>query len=268
MKKKYLTHIPIATILALLIVTPIGAVIADNAPNLEITNLSGASYDFSYAQLLAMPKTMVSADLYCDGALVTYGNWGGVLLSYLLTQAQVTSEVCSIHFLASDGYTVAIPIDLSMQPRIIVAYERDSQPLAEGLRLIIPEANGGAWIAMITSITMSTSGADYPPAISVGGVKENSPVPTQNSTPQPSPPQQEVPVKPKPSTPENSSIIQEATPTNVTYLNQSAINPQVSNQSLNLQTSIYLLVFACAISFTTIAFGVYRHKRKQTIETR
>jgi DMSO/TMAO reductase YedYZ molybdopterin-dependent catalytic subunit len=267
MKKKYLTQVPIATILALLLVTPIGAVIADNAPSLEITNLSGASYDFSYAQLLAMPKTNVSADLYCDGALVTYGNWGGVLLSYLLTQAQVTSEVCSIHFVASDGYTVAIPIDLAMQPQIIVAYERDSQPLAEGLRLIIPEANGGAWIAMITSITMSTSGTDYPPAISVGGGKENSPVSTQNSTPQPSPYQQEVPVKPKPSTPENSSIIQEATPTNVTYLNQSAINPQVSNQSLNLQTSIYLIVFTCAISFTTIAYGVYRHKRKKTIET-
>jgi DMSO/TMAO reductase YedYZ molybdopterin-dependent catalytic subunit len=190
-----------------------------------------------------------------------------VLLSYLLTQAQVTSEVCSIYFVASDGYAVAIPIDLAMQPQIIIAYERDGQPLVEGLRLIIPEANGGAWIAMITSITMSTSGADYPPAISVGGVKENSPVPTQNSTPQPSLPQQEVPVKPKLSTPENSSIIQEATPTNVTYLNQSAINPQVSNQSLNLQTSIYLLVFTCAISFIAIAFGVYRHKRKQTIET-
>ncbi len=262
MKKKYLTHVPIATILALLLVTPIGSVIADNVPNLEITNLSGASYDFSYAQLLAMPKTMVEADLYCDGALATYGNWGGVLLSYLLTQAQVTSEVCSIHFMASDGYTVAIPIDLAMQPQIIVAYEMDSQPLAEGLRLIIPEANGGAWIAMITFITMSTSGTDYPPAISVGR-----PVPTQNSTPQPSPPQQEVPFKPKPSTPENSSIIQEATPTNVTSLNQSAINPQVSNQSLNLQTSIYLIVFTCAISFTTIAYGVYRHKRKQTIET-
>jgi DMSO/TMAO reductase YedYZ molybdopterin-dependent catalytic subunit len=267
MKKKYLTHIPIATILALLLVTPIGSVIADNAPNLEITNLSGASYDFTYVQLLVMPKTVVGADLYCDGALVTYGNWGGVLLSYLLTQAQVTSEVCSIHFVASDGYTVAIPIDLAMQPQIIIAYERDGQPLAEGLRLIIPEANGGAWIAMITSITMSTSGADYPPAISVGGGKENSPVPTQNFTPQPSPSQQEVPVQPKPSTPENSSIIQEATPTNVTHPNQPAINPQVSNQSLNLQPTVYLIVVACAISFATTAYVAFRHKRKQTIET-
>ncbi len=267
MKKKYLTHIPIATILAILLVTPIGSVIADNAPNLEITNLLGASYDFSYAQLLAIPKTIVGADLYCDGALVTYGNWGGVLLSYLLTQAQVTSEVCSIHFVASDGYSVAIPMDLAMQPQIIIAYERDGQPLTEELRLIIPEANGGAWIAMITSITMSTSGADYPPAINVGGGKENSPVLTQNSTPQPSPSQKEIPVQPKPSTPENSSIIQKATPTNVTHPNQPAINPQVSNQSLNLQPAAYLIVFACTISFSATAYVAFRHKRKQTIET-
>jgi len=270
MKKKYLTHIPLATIFALLLVTPLGSVIADDATNLEITNLSGASYDFTYAQLLAMPKTVVDAGLYCDGALVTYGNWGGVLLSSLLTQAQVTSEVCSIHFAASDGYAVAIPIDLAMQPQIIIAYEREGQPLAERLRLIIPEANGGAWIAKITQITMSTSGTDYPPPISVGGVgggKENSPVPTQNSTPQPSPSQQEVPVQSKPSTPENSSIIQEATPTNVNHLNQPAINPQVSNQSLNLQPTVYLIVVACAISFVAATYVTFRHKRKQNIET-
>jgi DMSO/TMAO reductase YedYZ molybdopterin-dependent catalytic subunit len=267
MKKKYLTHIPLAAIFALLLVTPLGSVIADDATNLEITNLSGASYDFTYAQLLAMPKTVVGADLYCDGALVTYGNWGGVLLSYLLTQAQVTSEVCSIHFAASDGYTVAIPIDLAMQSQIIIAYEINGQPLAERLRLIIPEANGGAWIAMITYITMSSSGTDYPPPISVGGGKENSPVPTQNSTPQPSPSQQEVPVQPKPSTPENSSIVQEATPTNVNYLNQPAINPQVSNQSINLQPTVYLILVACAISFVVATYVTFRHKRKQNIET-
>ena len=267
MKKKYLTHIPIAAMLALLLVTPIGSVIADNAPNLEITNLSGIRFDFTYAQLLAIPQTVVGADLYCDGALVTYGNWGGLLLSYLLTQAQVTSEVCSIHFVASDGYAVAIPIDLAMQPQIIISYERDGQWLAEGLRLIIPEANGGAWIAMITSITMSTSGADYPPAISVGGVKENSLVPNQNPTPKSSLSQQEVPVQPKPSTPENSSSIQEATPTNVTHPNQPAINPQVSNQSLNLQTTLYLIVIACAISFAATAYVAFRHKRKQTTKT-
>jgi DMSO/TMAO reductase YedYZ molybdopterin-dependent catalytic subunit len=270
MKKKYLTHIPLATIFALLLVTPLGSAIADDATNLEITNLSGASYDFTYAQLLAMPKTVVGADLYCDGALVTYGNWGGVLLSYLLTQAQVTSEVCSIHFAASDGYAVAIPIDLAMQPQIIIAHEREGQPLAERLRLIIPEANGGAWIAMITHITMSTSGTDYPPPISVGGIgggKENSPVPTQNSAPQPSPYQQEVTVQPKPSTPENSSINQEATPTNVNHLNQPATNPQVSKQSINLQPTVYLIMVACAISFVAATYVTFRHKRKQNIET-
>ena len=102
MKKKHTTRILIATTLVLLLLNPIGSALADNAPNLEIVNLSGISYVFSYAQLLEMPKTVVYAELYCDGALATYGNWSGVLLSYLLTQAQATPEVSSIQFVASD----------------------------------------------------------------------------------------------------------------------------------------------------------------------
>jgi hypothetical protein len=262
MKKKYVLHIPLAAILALLLVTPTGSALADNATNLEITNSSGTTYNFTYAQLLEMPKTLVNADLYCDGALATYGNWGGVLLSYLLIQTQLHSEVGSIQFLASDGYKVAIPIDLAMQPQIIIAYEKDAQPLQEGLRLIIPDANGGSWIAKITSITMSTTGADYPLSISVGGGGINAILKTQDVTPTPSPHQQEVPAQPQPSTPENSPSLQEATPTNVTNLNQPTINPQVTNQSLNMQTTVYLIVVACAISFTAIGYVAFRHKRK------
>jgi hypothetical protein len=264
MKKKHTTLILIVTTLVLLLLNPIGSALADNAPNLEIVNLSGVSYVFSYAQLLEMPKTIVYAELYCDGALAAYGNWSGVLLSYLLTQAQATPEVGSIQFVASDGYGVAIPISLAMQPQIIIAYERDGQPLTEGLRLIIPGANGGAWIAMITSVTMSTSGADAPAGVSVGGVKANSVLP-QSSTTQTLPSKQQVP-QPQPSA-ENSSSIRKAAPANVTHPYQQAINPQVNNQSLDLQTMIvYLIGGACAISFAATAYVALRLKRKQTSE--
>ena len=144
MKNKYLALALTATILGILLVTPIGlASITESAPNLEITNLSGTSYVFTFTQILAMPKTVVNSYLYCDGALVTYGDWGGVLLSYLLTQAHANaSEVGSVRFEASDGYQVIIPIKLAMDPQIIVAYELNDKPLAEGLRLIVPDANG------------------------------------------------------------------------------------------------------------------------------
>ena len=265
MKKKHSAHILIATALVLLLINPIGSALADNVPNLEIVNLSNTSYVFSYTQLLEMPKTALYAELYCDGALATYGNWSGVLLSYLLTQAQATPEVGSIQFVASDGYRVAIPINLAMQPQIIIAYGKDGQPLTEGLRLIIPGANGAAWIAMITSITMSTSAAENPESVSVGVPKVNN-VPTQNSTTQTPPPKPQIP-QPQPSM-ENSSSIQTAAPANVTNPYGPTINPQVTNQSLNFQTLIaYLIGLTCAISFIATAYVALIHKRKQTLET-
>jgi hypothetical protein len=265
MKKKHTTLILIVTILALLLLNPIETALADSAPKLEIVNLSGTSYVFSYDQLSEMPKTSVYAELYCDGALATYGNWSGVLLSYLLTQAHATPEVGSIQFVASDGYRVAIPVSLAMQPQIIIAYEKDGQPLIEGLRLIIPGANGASWIALITSITMSTSGADNPEDVSVGTPKINN-VPTQSSPTQTPTTKQETP-QPQPST-ENSSSFQKPTPTNTSQPFQSTINSQEVNQSLNTPTIIIFLVgFACAISFTATAYIALMHKRRQTTKT-
>jgi hypothetical protein len=275
MKKKYITPILIAATLGLLLSTPISSTQADEAPYLALTDLSGTSHDFTYTQILEMPKTIVNAALYCDGTPVTYGDWGGVLLSYLLTQAQVTpTEVGSIQFTASDGYQVAIPIKLAID--LIIAYEKDGQPLAEGLRLIVPNANGAAWIAKITSMTVSISGAENPPGISVGN--PNNVIAAQLSSiqaspTQPSPTPQQTPVQPQPSTPENSSSIQATptnAPTNVTQPYQPTINPQVTNQSLNLQTNIVYIALACAISLTATTYVALRRKKtnsKNTLNT-
>jgi DMSO/TMAO reductase YedYZ molybdopterin-dependent catalytic subunit len=265
MKKKHGTLILIASTIVLLLLNPIGSALADNASKLEIVNLSGISYVFSYTQLFEMPKTVVYAELYCDGALTTYGNWSGVLLSYLLTQAQTTPEVGSIQFVASDGYRAAIPINLAMQPQVIIAYEKEGQPLTEGLRLIIPGANGASWIAKIVSMTMSTSGAEDPEGVSVGGPKANI-VQNQTSTTQTPASKQQTP-QPQPSS-ENSSSIQKTTPTNATLPNQSTINPQITNQNLNMQNIIvYLIGFTCAISITATVYMALMHKRKQTSKT-
>lgn len=266
MKRKYRALVIIATIFGILLVTPIGSIaLAESVSNLEIITLSGASHVFTNSQLLDMPKTIVNADLYCNGALVTYGNWGGVPVSYLLMQADANaSEVGSVRFVASDGYLVTIPVKLAMDPQIIVAYELDGKLLPEGLRLIIPGANGGAWISEIISITVSTSGADYPSAVSIspfGAVKPNNLAPTQNPTPQPSLTQQ-ASVQPQPLTPENSSGIQVASPTNVTQPNQLAANLPTSSGSLNLQNILYVIGGICAISLST-AYLSFRHKRKQ-----
>jgi DMSO/TMAO reductase YedYZ molybdopterin-dependent catalytic subunit len=259
MKKTLATTCMIIAILGLLLISPEKPVLAEDTPYLEITNLTGASFNFSYAQLLEMPKTVEFACLYCYGALLTYGNWGGVNLSNLLTQAQLSPEVFSIQFLSSDGYKVAIPIDLAMQSQIIIAYERDEQPLPEGLRLIVPGANGAVWIAQITSISMSTLAADYPEPDNL--VDTRGKMPTPSSTPQEAPSQQQESTQP--TVPENSSSIQETTP-NVTDLSQPTLKPQPLNDRLNLQTlPLYLIVFASTFLLTSTAYALYRNKRKR-----
>ena len=266
MNNKYLLSITTATILALSIATPIGSSTVGDQAILRLTDLTGDTYTFKYSQFLDMPKTEVTADLYCDGALVTYGDWGGVSLNYLLNQTKLNTGVQSIQFIASDGYQVAIPFDLAIKPQIIIAYELNGQPLAEGLRLVVPDANGASWIAKITAITMSIYGAPYPQAISVGHIKGQNVVPTQPESPsKPSPTQRESPIQLNPFPIENSSSsLTETTPipTNVTQPNTSATNPPVSTQSPSLQYMLYLVV-ACALFFTTVAFTVFLHRRNR-----
>jgi DMSO/TMAO reductase YedYZ molybdopterin-dependent catalytic subunit len=102
-----------------------------------------------------MPQTTVDSALYCYGALVTQGNWTGVQLSYLLFQIGLDPSVSSIELLAQDDYRVVIPIETAMQPDVILAYQMDSMQLNEVYRLVVPFANGAAWIAQVTSISMT-----------------------------------------------------------------------------------------------------------------
>lgn len=185
MKKKSLTTFMLLIIISILIAAPIDLVKAQNSSDLTIIDLSGNNFSFTISQIQAMPKTVVYADLYCNGALLTSGNWGGVQLSYLLAQARITLEVNSLQFMASDGYQVNLPIDVALQSQVIIAYEFNEKPLEEGLRLILPGANGGSWIAKITTITMSTTGANNPEGVSAGAGSVSGLTPSQSSIPNP-----------------------------------------------------------------------------------
>jgi DMSO/TMAO reductase YedYZ molybdopterin-dependent catalytic subunit len=145
-----------------------------------------------------------------------------------------------------------------MQPQLIVAYEKDGQPLVEGLRLIVPGANGAAWIAMITSITMSTAGADYPASSSVSVPKaENRP--TQSTIPNPQIPNPQLPTQAPSTAPNNAQA-------NVTSSNQPTTTPQTTNQSLNLSTATaYLAGLAFAATFASAVYLVVKRKRKQLL---
>lgn len=179
--------------------------------NALIVNGSNNTYlDLSMDDLVAMPKSTVYAVLSCYGLVVVEGNWGGVNLGFLLNTAGVDKNTVTIQFRATDGYTINLPIEDAMQENVIIAYERDDQPLPEGLRLVVPGANGELWISMITSISQTNAEAQSTtpnsPSIEFPLPPQQSPVPEprnqsttspvappSNSQPQPTP-QQDSPV--------------------------------------------------------------------------
>jgi hypothetical protein len=116
----------------------------------------GKTTNLSYEQVTALPSVTVDSGLYCYGSLVTEGAWTGVQLSYLLSQAGLDPSVTSIAFLAQDSYKVVIPIETAKQQDVILAYQKDSVPLSEVYRLVIPYTNGAVWISQVTSISLGT----------------------------------------------------------------------------------------------------------------
>ncbi len=157
--------IPTFIIIALLTVTL--ALASAAASTLQVTDLSGATYNVSHQQLTQMPKTTEYADLYCYGNPVTSGNWTGVKLSYLLNQTGLSSNVSSVQFTATDSYVITLPIEVAMSPFTVIAYQKDGTTLPEGTRLVLPGYNGASWISDIVSITMSTDLAPDPAPVSI-----------------------------------------------------------------------------------------------------
>ncbi len=135
---------------------------AETEPSdIKIIKLNATSQIFNTTYIESLPKTTVSAALYCYGTIVSGGDWAGVELTTLLTTAGIdTSTINSVQLSASDGYSVQLDNQTLMRSDVIVAYERDSNPLPENYRLVVPGANGEIWIAMITEIKASETVVD------------------------------------------------------------------------------------------------------------
>jgi DMSO/TMAO reductase YedYZ molybdopterin-dependent catalytic subunit len=230
----------------------------------QLTTLTGTTTNITYDQLIAFPKTTVTAEIYCYGIPVTGGTWGGVVLSELLNQTGVDPGVGSLNFVAQDGYKVSIPIADALRSDVILAYEKDGNPLTEVLRLVVPYANGNMWINMVTSITMSSSAATLDPAQIAATVRtpldNNAQLIQQINQPaQPTP----TPYAPTPTptpTPINSTVsLPTESPTNTN---------QPPNQSIPLNTSlpteiIYAVALGAVITLAIASFIVCRTRQRK-----
>lgn len=108
-------------------------------------------------ELMAMPRTTVSATLYCvDGPdyPLASGNWTGVQLAIILEQAHVSPSAMKVAFHANDGFSTDLTVEAAMRENVILAYERDGQPLTEKLRLVVPGHWGYKWISNLGHIEL------------------------------------------------------------------------------------------------------------------
>ncbi len=255
----------------LLIFIFIGLIVATVAPasavseSLIVNDLSGSAYTFTIQQLESMLKITEYAELYCYGVTVTNGNWTGIQLSYLLNQTSLNSNVNSIQFVAADQYAISIPIQVANSPQTIIAYQKNDQPLTEGLRLVLPGYNGASWIAQIVSITMSSDFVAYPASVSFEGSIPRSVLNEFNGKVLPSIPNASLTPKPTvatntptPNVPASAANNTEAAPT----LKQQTANPQ----QLNLNQILIPGAVSTLAAIFVAAILAFKHKSKHATE--
>jgi DMSO/TMAO reductase YedYZ molybdopterin-dependent catalytic subunit len=146
-----------------------------------------------------------------------------------------------------------------MREDVIIAYEKDGQPLTETLRLVIPWANGNLWISMITElvvsgangnlwikmITDSTTGT--PPSGSPSSTPQPSPAPNQFPTPQSSPTPQ----------PENQSVTSPVIPSS----NSQPVQQQSSSGSSLPMEYGYLILSAIIVAAAATGYLFYKRRK-------
>jgi len=122
---------------------------------LTITGQVDKPLNLTIADLLTMPQTTLFAQIYCvgpPGFFVEEGNWTGVKLNLLLQKVGIDPAAIKIAFYATDGFTTDLTPLYAMDDSVIVAYEKNSQPLDETLRLVVPGRWGYKWIYHLTRI--------------------------------------------------------------------------------------------------------------------
>lgn len=227
--------------------------------NLLITDRAGQHTTLTYDQVIALPSTTEQAVLSCYGSQVADGQWTGVAISTLLSSVGADTSGGSIDFTAQDGYKMSIPIETVSQPGVILAYAFDSLPLQETYRLVIPEANGNVWIALVISITVSDSSAPAVLARSAN-VYDATKDFTQNN-PKPSPtPYPSSTAKPSTPTPQPSmpaSVTPTIAPTNTT----NTPTNQPTAQSAFVLDSLYGAVAGLVAVFVVASLIITKQKK-------
>jgi DMSO/TMAO reductase YedYZ molybdopterin-dependent catalytic subunit len=101
--------------------------------SLKVGGLVDQPLQLSYADLVAMPPTMLTRDFQCvTGWRVPDVQWKGVRLADLLDQAGVQAGAKALRFHSFDGaYTESLTLEQARRDDVLVAYGFEGSPLSD-----------------------------------------------------------------------------------------------------------------------------------------
>lgn len=139
--------------------------------SLQIAGLVGRPVRLSYDELRALPSVEQLQTLECignevGGDLISTARWRGVRLRDMLARAGGPGpKAVKVAFRCADGYSESLPIGDAMDPRTLLAYEMNGEPLTAShgfpLRLLIPGLYGmknPKWITRIELVEYDFQG--------------------------------------------------------------------------------------------------------------
>jgi len=137
--------------------TPTSASGVQSEWTLVVDGFVQSPLSLTFDDLVAMPTSTVNAKLYCVAlptAPLAQGNWTGVRLGLILEEAGVLPDAVKVALYAADSFSTDLTVATAMREDIILAYERDGEPLPEKVRLVVPCKWGYKWIEEPTHIEL------------------------------------------------------------------------------------------------------------------
>lgn len=153
---------------------------------LQVNGLVQHPRNLSIQEMISMSRSTINSKLNClpspaaiSGVLVPSENWTGGKLGFILEKAGVSKEAVKGALYAEDEFTRDLTVAAAGDKRVIVAYEKDGEPLPHKLRLVVLEMSGNKWIYSL--IRIEVVDYDFKGRYKSRGFPDNSNLPQMQS---------------------------------------------------------------------------------------
>jgi hypothetical protein len=131
-----------------------------NSYRLRITGLVNKEANYSYNDVLKLPKYQKVVEINCVEGWSVKVLWEGILVKDLFKDLSMKPQAKTVIFYAADGYSTSFPIDYIMNNNIMMAYKMNNVilPPERGFpfQLVAEQKWGYKWIKWITKIELSS----------------------------------------------------------------------------------------------------------------